>query len=229
MSSASSLLVACLSRQLSRPATSRQRRRVPRAWLPYQDGRRPHGFLYVAAHQQSPQEAQDQQGDEGGADDAQDKLCAPCERGRAQVRGGKAESSVHVARRPCSGGTERLPWCGPLRPRGQEAEEDPHPARPPLPWLPRHLLPLVPVVTHCSLVRVVRVCRLATLGSTLMQYSVSQKRLLMLNSGVVSSTLYCKDQSVGWYLRAPSSCGSAGPRAFLPPPPLSPGESPQGA
>lgn len=66
------------------------------------------------------------------------------------------------------------------------------------------------MVTHCSSVRVVPLCRLATLGSTLMQYSVSQKRLLMLNSGEVSITSYCNDQSVGWYLRAPSSCRSAG-------------------
>lgn len=83
--------------------------------------------------------------------------------------------------------------------------------------------------THCSAVRVAWVCRLATWGSTLMQYSVLQKRLLMLNSGTVSTTSYCNEQSTGWYLRAPSSCGSAGPWAFLPPPPLSSGESPRGA
>lgn len=123
---------------------------------------------------------------------------------------------------------ERPPWCGLPQPQGQEAEEEQRPARSPLLWLPHHLLSLSPMVTHCSSVRVVRVCRLATSGSTLMQYSVSQKRLLTLNSGVVSATSYCNDESTGWYLRAPSSCGSAGPRVFLPPLPLSPGENPQG-
>lgn len=60
------------------------------------------------------------------------------------------------------------------------------------------------MVTHCSSVRVARMQRLATSGSTLMQYSVSQKRLLMLNSGVLSTTMCCNDQNMGWYLRAPS-------------------------
>lgn len=38
---------------------------------------------------------------------------------------------------------------------------------------------LWPMVTHCSAVRMAGMCRLATSGSTLMQYSVFQKRLRM--------------------------------------------------
>lgn len=78
------------------------------------------------------------------------------------------------------------------------------PQGPPLPWLSHHLLSLSPMVMHCSSVRVAWMHRLATSGSTLMQYSVSQKRLLMLNSGTVCTTSYCNDQSMSWYLRAPS-------------------------
>lgn len=155
-------------------------------------------------------------------------MCSLQERTRSG-EGGKAEFSVHIARRHCSGDMERLPWCRPPHLQGQEAEEDMRPASPLLPWLPCHLLSLLTMVTHCSLVCVAWMCRLATSGFTLMQYSMSQKRLLMLNSRAFSTTSYCNDQSVGWYLRAPSSCRSAGPSAFLPPPPLSPGESPQGA
>lgn len=46
--------------------------------LPYQDGRSPHRFPYVGARQQSPQEAQQGEDDEGGAEDVREKLCAPC-------------------------------------------------------------------------------------------------------------------------------------------------------
>lgn len=55
--------------------------------LPYQHRRCPHRFPYVGTCQQSPQEAQQQQGDEEGAEDVGENLCAPCERGREQVRG----------------------------------------------------------------------------------------------------------------------------------------------
>lgn len=85
---------------------------------------------------------------------------------------------------------ERLPWCRPSFLQGQEAEEDLHPTWPPFSLAPRYLRSLWPMVTHCSAVRTAGVGRLATLGSTLRQYSVFQNRLVMLNSGASYSTSY---------------------------------------
>lgn len=70
----------------------------------------------------------------------------------------------------------------------------------PRPLLP-HVLSLLPMVTHCSGVRTARMARLATSGSTLTQYSVSQTRSRMWNAEVVSSTSYCNERE-GWYPRA---------------------------
>lgn len=78
----------------------------------------------------------------------------------------------------------------------------------PRPLLP-HVLSLLPMVTHCSGVRTARMARLATSGSTLTQYSVSQNRLGMWNAEAVSITSNCNERA-GWYRRAPASVAGLG-------------------
>lgn len=74
---------------------------------------------------------------------------------------------------------------------GLGADQVPQGPPSPTPSLPS----LWPMVTHCSAVRMAGMCRLATSGSTLMQYSVFQKRLRMWNSEAVSHTSYCNERA----------------------------------
>lgn len=70
MSCASSLLGVCPSQH----SPSLHPKRGMALSLPYQDRWSPHRFPDVGTCQQSPEEAQQQQGDEGGAEDGWEKL-----------------------------------------------------------------------------------------------------------------------------------------------------------
>ncbi|XP_074704969.1 transmembrane protease serine 13 isoform X3 [Strix aluco] len=86
----------------------------------------------AGAHQQSSQEAQEQQGDEGGADDAQDKLCTPCKRGRTRVRGGRQSPQCTWHEGPAAAAWSGYPGVDPCTPGSTSHETPPSLAPPPL-------------------------------------------------------------------------------------------------